>query len=72
MEKFKLPINSWQTADQTTVFNNTWKTVKGLTLTDKGLTFETDEEILDNIDIKVIEKYLRKKKLEKIKNQNDK
>jgi hypothetical protein len=27
---------------------------------------ETDEETLDKIDIKVIEKYLRKKKLEKL------
>ena len=29
---------------------------------------KTDKELLDNIDIEVIERYLRNKKLEKIKN----
>ena len=32
---------------------------------------KTDEDILDSIDIDVIERYLRKKKLEKIKTDND-
>lgn len=32
---------------------------------------KTDEDKLDDIDIGVIERYLRKKKLEKIKTDND-